>query len=523
MSVGPTPARIGRGFAARHRLNVVLLWAQIPVLAAVALLLGEPVTVVAISSVILVALGVAGMVVRSSWFSAFIVTLGLLTSSAVVMQHTGWHPNAVFHLVAMICAVSFYRRWLLLALAVAASSVYLLVSPLAATDSSALVPSGALVALALILAIAWRVDGDPEDKSDVPSDRFRTSFEEAPIGMAVLKPSGEFLDVNRSMGEILGYEQAALIGANITGLVHPDDQGDLGEAWEQIGNSSAHSAIEWMRCLKSTGRPIWTRMSLSLVPRTEEQPAMVILQLEDVTHSYDEQRRLEALLRGKDEFVAVVGDEIRQPLSLLIDLTTGEDARVDTLPSIGAHAKEIASIVDDLVVSARADSAAVSMMPHRVDVEELCRDVMARIPGTEDVSLHVVATELWGDPGLTRQIVNNLVLNALRFGGPEVSVRTIHSGPDTVIQVFDNGPEIPLEERERIFSGDLRTGEPVTRPAAVGLSLTVGRHLARMMEGDVVYRRTSNGENLFELRLPSEPISEIPRRRGVMQGSAIPA
>jgi K+-sensing histidine kinase KdpD len=92
-----------------------------------------------------------------------------------------------------------------------------------------------------------------------------------------------------------------------------------------------------------------------------------------------------------------------------------------------------------------------------------------------------------------------------------VEVRTVTSGPDTVIQVVDDGPEVPTSERERIFSGDLRNGAPVTRPAAVGLSLTVGRHLARQMDGDIEYRRM-DGQNVFELRLPSEQISFIPRR-----------
>jgi signal transduction histidine kinase len=80
------------------------------------------------------------------------------------------------------------------------------------------------------------------------------------------------------------------------------------------------------------------------------------------------------------------------------------------------------------------------------------------------------------------------------------------------VQVSDDGPELPDSERERIFDGDLRTGQRVTSPAAVGLSLTVGRHLARLMEGDLEYRRRG-GRNVYELRLPSEQITESPQRR----------
>jgi signal transduction histidine kinase len=121
------------------------------------------------------------------------------------------------------------------------------------------------------------------------------------------------------------------------------------------------------------------------------------------------------------------------------------------------------------------------------------------------------AKRLWADPTLTRRIVATLVGNAIKYGGSEVRLETLASGPDTVIQVTDNGPELPALERDRVFSGDLRHGRPVTRPAVVGLSLTMGRHLARQMEGDIDYRRTTDGRNIFELRLPSESFTEAPR------------
>jgi signal transduction histidine kinase len=248
------------------------------------------------------------------------------------------------------------------------------------------------------------------------------------------------------------------------------------------------------------------------MPRTATSRALVILQIEDLTNAFEEQRRLERLVRGKDQFVAAVGSEIRDSLSPIIDLTEGaERLWPELLPLIEARARHIASIVDDLVFSAQQETSPVSVVSARLDAAELCRDVVARLPGGDTVSMDFTATEMWADPTLTRQIVGNLVSNALRYGGKSVAVRTITSGPDTVIQVADDGPEVPASERDRIFSGDLRGGAPVTRPAAVGLSLTVGRHLARQMDGDIEYRRM-DGQNVFELRLPSEQISFIPRR-----------
>ena len=177
-----------------------------------------------------------------------------------------------------------------------------------------------------------------------------------------------------------------------------------------------------------------------------------------------------------------------------------------TVRRIESHAREVASIVDDLIISARADKPSPQALGRAVDAVALCREALSEVPGAEAISIEAGATSLWADPAMTIRILDSLVANAVRYGGSMVSLETASSGPDTVISVIDDGPAIPIPEREKIFNGDLRAGGPVTRPAAVGLSLTVARHLARQMDGDITYHRTGDGHNVFELRLPSESL-----------------
>lgn len=370
---------------------------------------------------------------------------------------------------------------------------------------------GLLIVVAL--ALGYLALRSHRETPDVSSERYRLSFDEAPIGMAVLKPSGEFLETNKALARLLGYEQVRLVGTNLTTLVHGGDQSDLGVAWEEMGNGTDHTSTVWMRLLTSKGRPLWTRMSLSLVPWTPDQPAIVILQVEDASQSHEEQRRLQELVQGKDAFVAMVGEEIKAPLRRLIDLT--DHPTGGTIAAIEAHATEIESILDDLIASARIGRTPVTVVAQQLDAAGLCREVLSDLPYAAGVTLSAESHQMWADPALSRQIVSGLITNAVRYGGPEVSLRIVTSGPDTVIQVVDNGPEIPDDDRERIFSGDLRTGQPATSPASVGLAITVGRHLARQMDGDLEYRRTLDGENVFELRLPTEQVTEILRPRTV--------
>ncbi|HEX6301500.1 MAG TPA: ATP-binding protein [Acidimicrobiia bacterium] len=512
MFQGLVATRAGSGLAAVHRYLMISIWVGVPFLAVVGLILDKPTYAVGLTSIVLVALALGGMTTGN--FATVAVSLGLVAAAGVVVAYADGATVAHFAFFVAVGAVSSYRRSQPMAAAVFAIAIYhLLTVPVGET----LIHTGTIAFFALVLMAGWRLTPEEPATPTTSSDRFRIGFEEAPIGMAVLKPSGEFLEVNKAMVEILGYPPESVLATNISRFVHADDRGELGHGWEEMGNSSSHSATKWMRWLTADGPPIWARISLSLVPKTVDQAALVILQLEDASSSYEEKRRLESLLEGKDRFVAAVGEEIRRPLGLLIDLSDRAGHRhidmSETLPRIEAHAREVASIVDDLVLSAKADTIPAPVMAHQLDAEVLCRDVVSRTQGGQTINLDIKATKLWADPTLTRRIVANLVSNAIKFGGPEVGLHTLTSGPDTVIQVTDNGPEMPAQERERVFSGDLRHGQPVTRPASVGLSMTVGRHLARQMDGDIEYRRTADGRNVFELRLPSEPFSEIPRPR----------
>jgi PAS domain S-box-containing protein len=508
MSSGPA--------GSRHRLLLIVLWAHVPLLAALGLFEGESILSVALTSMLLIVFSVAGMLIRSVVGASIAVAVGLVTSSVVLAAYSPEASLGILHALVMIAAVSIYRMWQPLLAAVVAVSSYLFldaaIEPGEGTMVTAAVRSGLAVMMGLILASGWR-GGDAIESVAGTLSRLRLAFEAAPLGMAILKPSGEILQVNQAMGVLLGYEPDELVGRNVRSIVHTDDMAEVGDAWEQMGNAATHSAISWLRCMTSSGSMIWGRISLSLVLRTGEHPAMVVLQIEDVTSSYQDQRRLEDLLDGKDEFVTAVAEEIRDPLEGLIELATaaeagaraGDEARVEArVGQMRGQIHWIASIIDDLVVSARADTRARPAAALPVDAGTMCHDVVAAIAGAERVTVEIEAREVWADPTLARQILTALVGNAVRYGGPHVRVRAITSGPDTVIEVIDDGVEIPATERERVFNSDLSRGRPLTKPATVGLGLTVGRRLARQMDGDLTYRRTATGDNIFELRLPSE-------------------
>jgi len=508
----PTEAR---AFAIRHRFVLVLLLAQVPVLAAVGLAQGVSIYEIIVASLLLIAMGVVGLLALNQVFAAGAVSLGLVIAAGILVRYLDGTPASTFGFFLAIVAISFYRDRTALILGFAYVAAYHVFAAVVlyrdvltqTQDETTPVMWPAIhiamtLVLVLLLMAGWRVTARAQVRTDIGDEGFRLSFEMAPLGMAVLSPSGEFLRTNPALAHLLADEPGRLAGANIRSIVHSYDHDLLGQVWEEMANNRGETVTTWLRCSPSDGGEIWARLDLTFLPGTGSRQAMVLLQLADAGEEHEQKRRFETLLRGKDEFVATVAEEMREPVRAILDLTAHPVA--GHLRQFESHAEQIAAVVEDLIVSARADSVPISVVGTVVDVRRLCEETLTGIAGGGQIPVQIGATALWADPGLTRRILSSLIGNAVRYGGSEVMVKTTGSGPDTVIKVLDDGPEIPVAERERLFAGDLRSGQPVTSPAAVGLSLTVARYLARQMDGDIEYQRTPDGHNVFELRLPSE-------------------
>lgn len=225
------------------------------------------------------------------------------------------------------------------------------------------------------------------------------------------------------------------------------------------------------------------------------------------------QEKLEDLIRSKDEFVASVSHELRTPLTAVVglaeELTGNGLAQFDETEIVEFHhviaqqAREVSYIVEDLLVAARVDIGAVSVYPGPVDLRD---EVTLVINGWStqfgDVAVKNGSAKALADPTRVRQIVRNLLANAVRYGGSRVVVEAVQEDDRSVVAVRDNGAGIAEEHWEKIFSAYERLSQSQPKPGSVGLGLYVSRRLARLMDGDLTYRREDD-ESIFELILPT--------------------
>ncbi|MCZ6505767.1 MAG: GAF domain-containing sensor histidine kinase [Actinobacteria bacterium] len=226
--------------------------------------------------------------------------------------------------------------------------------------------------------------------------------------------------------------------------------------------------------------------------------------------------RLEQLVQSKDRFLASVSHEIRTPLTSVVGFASVLRNDPDRLFSeegselvelILRQSLEVSDMVEDLLVSARAEIDAVTVAKEPVNLGEEIESVLAARLATDEKDIFVAAGpthRALADPIRVRQIIRNLVTNALRYGGDEITITTHRDGPDVTLVFSDNGEGIPNEYRQQIFEPYHRGESGTAQPQSIGLGLAVSRQLARLMDGDLTLR-SDLGPATFQLTLPKAP------------------
>jgi PAS domain S-box-containing protein len=150
-------------------------------------------------------------------------------------------------------------------------------------------------------------------------ERFRSMFELSGIGMALVKPGGRFLKVNRSLCEIVGYSENELLTMNIQNITHVEDLSTcVPNVVKMLRGEIPHYQIE-ERFIHKRGYVIWILLNSSLVCGDQGQPRYYVFQLQDITDS----KKAEITIKDACEFAEDIIGTIREPLLVL-----GSDLRI---------------------------------------------------------------------------------------------------------------------------------------------------------------------------------------------------
>lgn len=223
--------------------------------------------------------------------------------------------------------------------------------------------------------------------------------------------------------------------------------------------------------------------------------------------------KLRELLRSKDDFIATIAHELRTPLAAVVGFAQvlrddaevlDPESRAEMVRLVAEQGIDLTNIVDDLLVAAKSEAGTLEVARVRVDMRAQAAQVLEGwgADAGKRIEFKGESTTTIGDPARVRQILRNLISNALRYGGDNITVQVGCESNKAFVKVEDDGEGIALHERESIFEPYRRAHDAPGLTASMGLGLAISRHLARLMDGDLTYARNSES-SVFTLSMPT--------------------
>ena len=239
--------------------------------------------------------------------------------------------------------------------------------------------------------------------------------------------------------------------------------------------------------------------------------------------------QVENVLTAQQQLLADTSHELRTPLTTVrgnLDLLEVERElppaeRAEVLAETREEVDRMARLIRDLLLLAESGSGELQLERVPIRLDQLARDVIGRLPGGELITLEAEPVMVHGDDDRLRQLVGNLVQNALRHasdrpGAVTVSVR--RRPPQALLEVEDDGPGVPPDALERVFDRFYRVDRGRSRAhGGSGLGLAIVRHVAEEHGGRAwAENRTDGSGARFSVSLPAEPswVSPTPSPSG---------
>jgi len=359
----------------------------------------------------------------------------------------------------------------------------------------------------------------------------------ASIGIAVTR-GRRFVLANRHFEQIFGWEPGALIGQSGQTVWLNDE--DYAEVHQLVGPALGRGeAVELeRRGRRKDGSTFMVHVRGRAIDPERPAEGGTVWIVEDVTERRQFEQALararddaEAASRAKSAFLANTSHELRTPLNGMIGLArlarapeTAEPQRLQYLDQIAESAQSLAGIISDILDLSKIEAGKLQLETTVFDLGDLLHTLQrtyATLAGARALELRFeiapeVECAVSGDPLRVRQIISNLLSNALKFTAAGhvhvVARRPGGSGAATVrFEVTDTGPGIDETIRARLFKPFTQADESTTRRyGGTGLGLSICRELATIMGGAVGVDSQPGQGSTFWAELPL-PCAQAPQ------------
>ena len=342
---------------------------------------------------------------------------------------------------------------------------------------------------------------------------YRMLVEQMQEGAVTLTSQGDVLYCNRRFAELVGAGTEVVVGGPIGRFLTEADRPRLAEA-VRAGRGKHEGHL-----LTVEDRKVPVLFSVGVfVAEGVQSVCLVVTDLSELTRSRAAREEAEAASQAKDQFLAMLGHELRNPLgaissavSVLAHSSTPEhDRRAREV--ISHQTEHLTRLVGDLLDVTRGALGKIELVRAPVDVAATVRHCLVTLESTNRLAHHAIAIEadpVWveADPARLEQIVMNLMSNAIKFTprGGSIKVIVRREPDEAILEVADDGSGIPAELLPSVFDLFVQGERKLDRQSGgLGVGLTLVRRLVELHGGRVDAASAGAGRgSVFTVRLPA--------------------
>lgn len=349
--------------------------------------------------------------------------------------------------------------------------------------------------------------------------------------MVVVDRNGRIVMLNHNTERLFGYRRDQLLGLPVEVLVPERYRRSHSE--HRAGYSVAPivrpmGAAQELYGRRKDGSEFPVEISLS--PVETEQGVLVASAIRDITdrkraeaqrasliREHAARAEAEAANRAKDEFLAMLSHELRNPLGAVVSavavldkIGAPDEPALRARAIIRRQAERLSRMLDDLLDIARLQTGKIVLTTQHLDLADLVRRSLATLRDSGSLDHHDITADceqVWveADPARVEQVFDNLMLNALKFTPKNGSVRVrLHAdGSDAVLKVTDSGVGMAADVVARVFELFTQGSDMSDRKTGLGIGLAVVRRLVELHGGRVEAHSDGPGQgSTFSVRLP---------------------
>lgn len=384
--------------------------------------------------------------------------------------------------------------------------------------------------------------------------RFRALIEKSTEGVFLVDAQGKMIYCSPAVANLLGRTEESLLGNENWDLYEPGAVEEGKRNWQAL-TGKLGATFQTRRRMRH--RELGYRWFELAITNQLHEPAVqaVVVVIRDV-HSQVEQaeslarakEQAEAASRAKSDFLATMSHEIRTPMngvmgmSELLGQTPLNEQQKDYVKALQTSGRALLAIVNDVLDLSRIESGKIVLDPQPFDPADFVQEVAslwlpsARLKGLKyswsiDYGLDTTkGVRLNGDVGRLRQVLSNLLGNAIKFtgaGSVRLRARVGGSGLDGKrlfeFSVEDTGIGIPRDKTGEIFEKFVQADSSTTRRfGGTGLGLAISRELMELMGGAIEVESVEGKGSIFRasVRLPAlDPLPIAHRQPGMNTAS----